>query len=389
MSRGKDERPRAGRKGGAGGNADGAPARAPGKGLGKGPFNDPVKGRGKGRRGARGKGWDDAAPAGAPIDPAFADDDAPRIDSPGTAPDAAEAPRKPARKPGWAKPGRLRARARAQRRDAAAAQGAERAAGTDAAPQAQPQGDFLPVPIPPRPAATRAGEAALEQIRARALPGKGAEMARYHKTGRLCLGVANPDLDELARDWRARIEAEAEAAGRPALPDRLALAADLWDTGVFEARIAAAKLLTQARIRDDGDAWALILGWVPEFDGWAIADAVAGAAQRRLAADPSRIEALAPLVGSDHLWSRRAALVFTLPFAKTRHPGAGEAAARDLALGWAASMAPDPEWFIQKAVGWWLRTLSAHDPERVRAFIDAHGDAMKPFAVKEALRKLD
>jgi 3-methyladenine DNA glycosylase AlkD len=39
-------------------------------------------------------------------------------------------------------------------------------------------------------------------------------------------------------------------------------------------------------------------------------------------------------------------------------------------------------------VGWWLRDLSRHDPDRVRAFVDRYGDRMKPFARKEALRHL-
>ena len=251
-----------------------------------------------------------------------------------------------------------------------------------------------------------AAAAALSSIRALADPRKGAEMAAYHKTGRQCLGVANPALDDLARTWRAAIAAEAAAAGADPLPPRLALAeglwagADplpprlalaegLWESGVFEARIAAAKLLTQARIKGDGAVWTLILEWVPQFDGWAIADAVASAAGRRLTADPSRLAELAPLVRSEHLWSRRAALVFTLPFARGRHPGPAEAAAREAVLGWAAALSADPEWFIQKAAGWWLRTLSRHDPDRVRAFLDAHGAAMKPFARREALRLID
>ena len=42
--------------------------------------------------------------------------------------------------------------------------------------------------------------------------------------------------------------------------------------------------------------------------------------------------------------------------------------------------------FIQKAVGWWLRSLSAHDPDLVRAFLAGPG-AGAPFR-SEALRRL-
>ena len=53
-------------------------------------------------------------------------------------------------------------------------------------------------------------------------------------------------------------------------------------------------------------------------------------------------------------------------------------------LGWAAGMVDDREWFIQKAIAWWLRDLSKHDPDRVRAFLDSHGPRLKPFVRKEA-----
>jgi 3-methyladenine DNA glycosylase AlkD len=53
-------------------------------------------------------------------------------------------------------------------------------------------------------------------------------------------------------------------------------------------------------------------------------------------------------------------------------------------LGWAAKLTPDREWFIQKAIGWWLRELSKRDAARVRRFLEEHGATMKAFARKEA-----
>ena len=58
-------------------------------------------------------------------------------------------------------------------------------------------------------------------------------------------------------------------------------------------------------------------------------------------------------------------------------------------LGWAEGYLADHEWFIQKAVSWWLRDLSKHDAARVRAFLEEHGGQMKPFARKEASKYLD
>jgi 3-methyladenine DNA glycosylase AlkD len=221
--------------------------------------------------------------------------------------------------------------------------------------------------------------AALAVLEARADPVKAAEAAAYHKVARRYLGVAVPEIDALARDWRQGM----------ALEDRLALAAGLWDSDVHEGRVAAAKLLTQARIRpDDGGAWRLIASWVPAFDGWALADHASVAGAKRLVADPSRLDEVELWVGSDHLWTRRAALVMTLPWTKQNHPTAADLAVRDRVLGWAAGIADSPEWFLQKAVAWWLRELSKHDPARAQAFLDAHGARLKPFARREAERFL-
>jgi len=221
-------------------------------------------------------------------------------------------------------------------------------------------------------------EAALAGLRAMAQPGKAAEMAAYHKLARPYLGIANPAIDAAAKTWRKALT----------LAERIALADALWRTDIHEARIAAAKLLSQARIRPDQAVWRLIASWVPDFDAWAIADHAAIAGQKRLVAEPSRLDEVESWTRSNHLWTRRAALVMTLPWTKQNHPKPAEEAARDRILGWAATYVSDPEWFIQKAVAWWLRDLSRHDPGRTRAFLAAHGERMKPFARREAARHL-
>jgi 3-methyladenine DNA glycosylase AlkD len=55
-------------------------------------------------------------------------------------------------------------------------------------------------------------------------------------------------------------------------------------------------------------------------------------------------------------------------------------------LGWAAELANDHDWFIQKAIAWWVRDLSRHDAARAQNFLNLFGDDIKPFARKEAAR---
>ena len=218
---------------------------------------------------------------------------------------------------------------------------------------------------------------AIAALEALANPEKAAEMAAYHKSTRRFFGVSVPQIDDLADAWRADCT----------LDERLALAAALWAADIHETRVAAAKLLTQARIRpDDEGAWQLLQSWVPDFDGWSLADHAMIAAQKRLVWQPDRIEAVEGWTNSPHMWTRRAAMVITLPYAKQNHPKPVENAIRERVLGWAVRYAADPDWFIQKSVAWWLRDLSKHDKPRVEAWLAAHGDSLKPFAHKEASR---
>lgn len=215
---------------------------------------------------------------------------------------------------------------------------------------------------------------ALDELRAHVEPGRAEGAAAYHKVERDYLGVPNPALNDITKGWRQSLSVD----------ERVALADALWQTNIYEARLAAAKVLTQARIKSDGPVWALIASWVPDFDSWAIADHACMAGQKRLIADPSRIDEVEGWTTSDQMWTRRAALVVTLPWTKQNHPKPEDLAIRDRVLGWAATYVDDREWFIQKAIAWWLRDLSKHDPDRTRAFLAEHGDRMKAFARKEA-----
>jgi len=222
-------------------------------------------------------------------------------------------------------------------------------------------------------------ETAIAALRAHADPDRAAQMRAYHKQTREVLGLSNETTGALATDWRRALD----------LPGLVVLAQSLWASDIFEARICAGKLFVQARIRpDDAPAWACITGFVPEFDSWAIADAVAMGGQKRLMQDPTRLDEVETWTLSDHIWTRRAALVFSLPFTKSRHPNATEAAARTRILGWCETLLPDRDWFIQKAIAWWLRELSKRDPATIADWLARHGNTLKPFARKEAAKYL-
>ena len=130
----------------------------------------------------------------------------------------------------------------------------------------------------------------LDALRSLADPDRAAQMAAYHKAARTYLGLQVPQIEALVAEWRAARD----------VGERVALAASLWDSDIHEARVAAAKLLTQARIRPDQAVWNLIASWAPQFDAWAIADHAMTAGQKRLVADPDNVP-IAKLIAARRL----------------------------------------------------------------------------------------
>lgn len=221
---------------------------------------------------------------------------------------------------------------------------------------------------------------AIEMLEASGDPEKAVEAAAYHKAERRYLGVPMPIIDDLVTLWRAQAGDDAAA--------RVALAQELWASDIHEAMIASAKLLTQARLRPDAEAWNLIASWVPYLDAWALADAVCKAGDRRVAADPARLDLVETWIYDENLWARRATLTMTLPWTKQRHPSEAETTTRERILGWLVILSEDRNWFIQKAIATWLRDLSKRDPERVAKWLDDHGNHLKKFARLEAAKFL-
>ncbi len=209
---------------------------------------------------------------------------------------------------------------------------------------------------------------------------KATQLRQYHKIDRPYLGLANGDIDGVVKAFQKK---------KP-VSELIKEAHSLWSTNIFEARIAAGKVLTRGRLQADDDQaiWQATLDFAPEFDSWAIADHMAMAAHKRILSTSGRWQELEAWTTSDHMWCKRAALVYSLPFTRMREPNDHENLARDSILGWCEDYVFDEQRFIQKAVAWWLRDLSRTDPKRVAQFTVKHGDNMMPFARKEAEKYL-
>lgn len=208
-------------------------------------------------------------------------------------------------------------------------------------------------------------------LRSLGTPARAKQEKAYQKSAWRHWGVALPQMDVALR----------EVVNNLSPSECLALAVQRWREPVWDLKIVAARLLAHDSVPPTERPWRFVQARMTDLDGWAVADNLASVGSRCLLADPRRLDIAERWIGSPHLWTRRTSLVFTLPWTRDgRDP--------ERMLGWAARLADDPQWFIQKAIGWWLRELSKHDPRRVRRFLDDHGAPLKRVARHEASKYL-
>jgi 3-methyladenine DNA glycosylase AlkD len=195
----------------------------------------------------------------------------------------------------------------------------------------------------------------------------------YHKSVREHWGVTVPLCVALVRKFSKDLTKDLNGS------EILSFAKALWKTNIYDAMICATKMVSLAKVKPSKELWATIKLFLKDVDGWALEDQLAIAARKCILADGALLDELEEWTKHPNFWMRRAALVYTLPYAK---PGRDP----ERMLRWAAGYVQDPEWFIQKAIGWWLRDLSAHDPKRVLRFVEEN--QLKGLAKREAIRKL-
>ncbi|ADO43383.1 DNA alkylation repair protein [Ketogulonicigenium vulgare] len=188
-------------------------------------------------------------------------------------------------------------------------------------------------------------------------------------------------------DWLAR-----ELRPANELPARLELAARLWAFGTQDARILAAKLLTQARMRPDDAIWAALTGWIAELgagaEEWALIESVSRALDRRIEAAPERLAEITPWVSHENAALRAAFALVARPNLRLKMPKAADLARRDELLVLLAPLAADRDQMVQRALASALRDLAKHDAPRATTFLLAHGNAMVPWARRESIGRL-
>jgi 3-methyladenine DNA glycosylase AlkD len=208
----------------------------------------------------------------------------------------------------------------------------------------------------------------LAALRAQANPTNVAGMARYGINTAGTLGVPIPVIRRLARE-----------AGRSH-----ALAADLWASGIHEARILATLVEEPARAtRRQMNQWAR------DFDSWDVCDQ---ACQNLFRYTPFAWAMAAAWAGARPEFVRRAGFSLMAGLAVKDKTAPDEDFEALLPL--IAAAATDERNLVKKAVNWALRAIGKRNPRLRRAAIAAAGDLLaidSPAArwiARDALREL-
>ncbi|GAA1656178.1 DNA alkylation repair protein [Catellatospora bangladeshensis] len=225
----------------------------------------------------------------------------------------------------------------------------------------------------PRAAGLALTGALAARLTAAADPARAPAMRAYLREQFPFLGVPAPQVQATVR---------AVLAGSPR-PDAATLreaALDCWARDEREFQYAACVLLRRhARTLDAGfldTARHLIVtkSWWDTVD--TLAAHVVGALVAR---HPHLVRVMDAWAAGDELWLARTALLHQLTYK------AGTDAER--LLRYCAELAPHPDFFIRKAIGWALREHAKTDPAAVREFVAAQ-PGLSGLSRREALKHL-
>ena len=202
---------------------------------------------------------------------------------------------------------------------------------------------------------------------------------RVVRTRLILYGVRMPDLQEIARAWQ-------QAHPQVTRDELLALVEALWHAPSHEERVCAMLLLLRTKRLARTLRWEDFDRWRRLVDNWGLDDLLATKifGPWVLLEPTSRLAHLETLVGDADVWSRRLALVATVPLNRTQ-PGR---LMPELTFGLVDRVKGERDPMITKAVSWALRELARSEPEHVAAYVEANRGALAAHAVREVHNKL-
>ena len=209
-----------------------------------------------------------------------------------------------------------------------------------------------------------------EVLTANAQPARAEPMRAYMRDQFIFLGIPTPLRRKLLSP-RLK-ELKGSDAG-----DLLALAKQLWALPEREYQYAALDMLALRHKELSVENIPQLLELAQDKSWWDTVDGLASIIGDILAGRHAYMDAA---LSSQNKWLRRIAMLHQLGW---RHR-----TDRARLFSSARALAPEREFFIQKAIGWALRDYARHEPDAVRAFLKAEQQLLPALSYREANKHL-
>ncbi len=204
-------------------------------------------------------------------------------------------------------------------------------------------------------------------------PGGDKKMQEYMGSPYPVLGLSTPQMRELHKEFRSK-------HGSFRVAEVNALAKEMWSGETFEEKSFSIGLLGRNREILNATSWKLMDGFVDEAIGWALSDGLAaGPVGTYVRTHPAKFKELLKWTKSKHFWRRRAST-----YALNDFVGAGEL---DKPFELLKELLYDKEFWVQRAVGTWLRECWKKDKKKTEVFMRKHVRGMPPVTITVATER--
>jgi len=204
-------------------------------------------------------------------------------------------------------------------------------------------------------------------------PGGNAKMQAYIGSPYPVLGLSTPQFKDLYREFRSR-HAELRAS------EVNALAKVLWSGGTWEEKAFAIGVLNRNGGVLNESSWKLMDKMVDQAIGWALSDGLAsGPVSAYVHSNPAKFKDLLKWTRAEHFWRRRASTYALSEFVSARE--------LEKPFTLLEKLLYDDEFWVQRAVGTWLRECWKRDQKRTEAFLRKHVKGLPPVTITVATER--
>lgn len=211
------------------------------------------------------------------------------------------------------------------------------------------------------------------RIRSFARPTTAAKLQAYLGSPYPVVGLSTPEIRLIHKEFQ-------KTHPDMTIQEVNLLAGALWSGETLEEKTFAIGLLGRHAKHLDERSWALADFWVDEAIGWALSDGLAsGPISAMVQAHPKHFADILRWTNAKNFWRRRAS---TYALNDIVRAGDVERAFRVL-----ERLLYDEEFWVQRAVGTWLRECWKKDAKRTEAFLRKHVAGLPPVTITVATER--